>query len=37
MSILVTRSSLPEFAEYAEEIKPLWDSAWLTNMGVKHQ
>lgn len=37
MSILVTRSSLPEFAEYAEEIKPLWDSAWLTNMGVKHK
>jgi len=35
--ILVTRSSMPEFSEYLEEIKPLWESRWLTNMGVKHQ
>ncbi len=35
--ILVTRSSLPPFEEYAEAIKPLWDSAWLTNMGPNHE
>lgn len=32
----VTRSSMPPFEEYCEEIKELWDSHWLTNMGVKH-
>ena len=36
-SILVTRSSMPSFEEYCEEIKKLWDSRWLTNNGVKHQ
>ncbi len=36
-TINVTRSSLPPFEEYCEEIKELWDSRWLTNMGVKHQ
>ena len=35
--ILVTRSSMPSFEEYCEEIKDLWDSHWLTNMGIKHQ
>ncbi len=35
--INVTRSSMPEFQEYCEEIKELWDSHWLTNMGVKHK
>ena len=35
--ILVTRSSMPDFDEYVEEIRSLWDSHWLTNMGVKHQ
>jgi len=35
--ILVTRSSMPELEEYVEEIRELWDSHWLTNMGVKHQ
>lgn len=34
--INVTRSSMPTFEEYCEEIKELWDSHWLTNMGVKH-
>jgi len=34
--ILVTRSSMPDFEEYCEEIKKLWDSHWLTNMGVEH-
>lgn len=28
---------MPSFEEYCEEIKELWDSRWLTNMGVKHQ
>lgn len=35
--INVTRSSMPGFDEYCEEIKGLWDSCWLTNMGCKHQ
>ena len=35
--ILVTRSSMPDFKEYCEEIKELWDSHFLTNMGVKHK
>lgn len=35
--ILVTRSSMPEFGEYMDEIQGLWDTHWLTNMGVKHR
>ncbi len=35
--INVTRSSMPSFEEYCEEIKELWDSHWLTNMGTKHK
>ena len=35
--ILVTRSSMPDFEEYCEEIRELWDSHFLTNMGVKHK
>ena len=35
--ILVTRSSLPLQEEYIAEIADIWDSHWLTNMGVKHQ
>lgn len=35
--ILVTQSSMPPFEEYAEMIKPLWDSHWLTNMGDYHK
>ena len=34
--INVTRSSMPEFEEYCAEIRELWDSHWLTNMGTKH-
>ena len=37
MTINVTQSSIPSFEEYCEEIKPLWNSHWLTNMGVKHK
>ena len=36
-TINVTRSSLPPFEEYCEEIRSIWDSRWLTNMGEKHQ
>jgi len=35
--IFVTRSSMPDLEEYMEEIKDIWDSHWLTNMGVKHE
>ena len=34
--IAVTRSSLPPFEEYIAELAPLWETHWLTNMGVKH-
>lgn len=36
-SILVTRSSMPTMEEYIEEIKEIWESHWLTNMGPKHK
>ncbi|MCR5122819.1 MAG: DegT/DnrJ/EryC1/StrS family aminotransferase [Ruminococcus sp.] len=35
--ILVTRSSMPAYEEYCEEIKDIWDTHWLTNMGPKHK
>lgn len=35
--ILVTRSSMPELEEYVDEIKDLWQSRCLTNMGIKHE
>lgn len=35
--INVTKSSIPYFEEYCEEIKEIWDSCWLTNMGPKHK
>lgn len=34
--IFVTRSSMPDFNEYINEIRSLWDTHWLTNMGPKH-
>lgn len=34
--IFVTRSSMPDFNEYINEIRSLWDTHWLTNMGSKH-
>ncbi len=37
MQIQVTKSSMPDFEEYMEEIKELWDTHWLTNMGSKHK
>lgn len=36
-TINVTRSSLPEFEDYVNEIRDIWDSHWLTNMGEKHK
>lgn len=35
--ILVTKSTLPPIEEFMEMLKPIWDSAWLTNMGEYHQ
>lgn len=34
--INVTHSSMPSFDEYCEEIKSIWDTVWLTNMGPIH-
>ncbi len=34
--INVTRSSMPNYEEYCKEIKDLWETRWLTNMGDKH-
>lgn len=35
--ILVTKATLPPMEEYIEALKPIWESAWLTNMGDSHQ
>ena len=35
--IMVTKSSMPEFEEYCNEIRDIWETHWLTNMGSKHQ
>ncbi|WP_409068656.1 DegT/DnrJ/EryC1/StrS family aminotransferase [Clostridium sp. FAM 1755] len=35
--IQVTYSLMPDFDEYIEEIKELWESHWLTNNGIKHK
>lgn len=35
-NILVTRSSMPDIDEYINVIKEVWDTHWLTNMGLKH-
>ena len=35
--ILVTRSSMPDYQEYCDEIASLWESHWLTNQGAKHK
>lgn len=32
--INVTRSSMPDFEEYIEELKPVWESRWLSNRGA---
>lgn len=35
--ILVTRSSIAPLDEFVDEIRDIWDTHWMTNMGVKHQ
>ena len=35
--ITVTRSSMPSFEEYCEEIKVLWENRWLSNRGCLHK
>ena len=35
--IPVTRSSMPAFQEYCAEIKPMWESRWLSNRGMIHR
>lgn len=35
--ILVTQATLPSIDEYINEIQPIWDTHWLTNMGPKHK
>lgn len=37
MGIYVTRAVLPELDEYIDEIKDIWDTHILTNMGPKHE
>ncbi len=32
--INVTKSSMPPFEEYIEELKPVWESRWLSNRGA---
>lgn len=34
--IFVTRSSIPDLSEYMQEIAPIFESHFLTNMGPKH-
>ena len=35
--IAVTKSSMPPFEEYVEEIRGLWNSRWLSNRGAIHK
>jgi len=35
--ITVTRSSMPSFREYIDEINSLWDNRWLSNRGEIHR
>lgn len=36
MAINVTKSSMPSYEEYCEEIRSIWDTVHLTNMGPIH-
>lgn len=36
-NITVTKASMPEYEEFIEAIRPLWDSRRITNMGSYHQ
>lgn len=35
--IAVTKSSMPQYEDFIEKIKPLWETKWLTNMGTYHK
>lgn len=35
--MLLVLQAMPTYEEFIEEIKDLWDSRWLTNMGAKHK
>lgn len=35
-NIMVTRAVLPPLDEYIDEIREIWETHWLTNMGPKH-
>ena len=35
--IFVTSATIPPIEEYMDEIKEIWNSKWLTNMGCKHE
>ena len=35
--VRVTQAALPPFEEYVEEIRDIWSTHWLTNMGEKHK
>ena len=37
LPIQVTKPLMPEFDEYINEIKDIWETHWLTNMGAKHK
>ena len=34
--IFVTQPLLPDFDDYTAQLKEIWESKWLTNMGTKH-
>lgn len=34
--IMVTKSTMPPIEEFCNEIKSIWETKWLTNMGEKH-
>ena len=34
--IFVTRPAMPEYEEYAEEIKSIWETKHITNFGPKY-
>lgn len=35
--VYVTKTYMPPFDEYINEIKPIWNSAWVTNNGALHE
>ena len=35
--ILVTKATLPPMEEFIKMLEPIWESAWLTNMGTQHK